>query len=349
MKICWFGIYRADYSRNDILMSGLRMNDTEVIECNEDWKDKSRYRKLIKKIRALGNEYDILYAAYPATIPVILAKIFQRKPVVMDAFYSMYDAVVNDRKEVSRWSFRALKLLLLDWASIMLADYVITDTAEHANYWSSWLFVNPKKIFPLHLGVNDKIYFPLPEKEISAVFRVHFHGTYIPLQGIEKIVEAARILKDDPTVAFTFIGSGQLSKKIEALIAKYELKNIERIGRISPEDLNRHINKGDVVLGIFGDTEKTLRVIPNKVYEGMAARKALITMDSPAVREVFSDKELLMIGNDGESIAKAIKHLQSDSTLRDRLAEAGYTKIMKDLTPKPLGAKLADLCGKFLQ
>src|ERR1035437_3917925 len=99
MKICWFGIYDASYSRDDILMSGLRFHGAEIVECHADWRDKNRYKILRKKLRSIKSECDVIYAAYPANIPAIVAKILTRKPVVMDALYPMYDAVVNDRKE----------------------------------------------------------------------------------------------------------------------------------------------------------------------------------------------------------------------------------------------------------
>ena len=45
--------------------------------------------------------------------------------------------------------------------------------------------------------------------------------------------------------------------------------------------------EADVVLGLFGDVDRAMRAIPNKVYEGLAARKAVMNMDSPALREIF--------------------------------------------------------------
>ena len=35
LRVCYFGTYRADYARNHILITGLRRNGVEVIECQE--------------------------------------------------------------------------------------------------------------------------------------------------------------------------------------------------------------------------------------------------------------------------------------------------------------------------
>ena len=100
MKICYFGIYNPNYSRNDILLSGLNQIGVEVIQCNADWRDPKRYFKLWKNLRALRNEYDCVYAAYPSPIATILARLISSKPVICGAFYSMFDCVVNDRGEI---------------------------------------------------------------------------------------------------------------------------------------------------------------------------------------------------------------------------------------------------------
>jgi glycosyltransferase involved in cell wall biosynthesis len=347
MKICWFGIYDPKYSRNSILMSGLRANGAEVVECREDWKDPRRYQKLLKQLRAIAPSCDVIYAAYPAPVPAILAKIFSGKPVVLDAFYSMYDAVVNDRREIAWFHPRAVKLFFFDWMALMLADAVIVDTEEHKKYWSRWIFANPKKIHVVYLGA-DPAHFNAYEPVSHSGFIAHFSGKYIPLQGIEKIVEAAKILKDDPSIKFRLLGWKTATYAADRLIAKYELKNIERTERVPLDVYNRYMSEADVVLGIFGDTAKAQRTIANKVYEGMAARKPVITMDTPAMREVFSEKEVLLIKNDPASIAAAVKRLQNDASLREQLAKDGYAKIASEYSPEPLGKRLLQLCKSLV-
>ncbi len=347
MKICWFGIYNKKYPRNDILFKGLEMNRARIVECCEDAYDNRRYRKLLKKLKSLRGEFDIIFCPYPATIPTILAKIFTNKTVVMDAFYSMYDAVVNDRKEMSWYHPRAIKLIFLDWLSVFLADIVITDTKHHKDYWSEWLFINSNKIFPVYLGVDDSVYHPLIDnadvytegnKNINRPFIISFHGTFIPLQGVQKIAEAAKILLNNENIRFRLIGSGGEYSKILEYIKKNNLHNVEIIervfGGVSTNILNKYLNEADIILGIFGDTEKAKRVIPNKVYEGMALRKPVITMDSGAVREVFTDRELYLIHNDPESIADAILKLTSDRNLMLTYSKNAYSKIIDDFTPR---------------
>ena len=349
MKICWFGIYDRTYPRNDILIRGLKANNVEIIECQADWKDPSRYRILWKKLQVAEKDCDVIYAAYPSNLPVILAKFLTRKPVVMDALYSMYDAVVNDRKEIPWFYPRAIKLWCDDWIAAMLSDYMIVDTESHAAYWSRLPFVKRSKIRVVYTGVQDHIFYPSPAQTQNDIFLVSFHGLYIPLQGVDKIAETAYLLQKESGIKFRFIGSGQLSKKVDEVIKKHNLTNIEQTGRLPAPQVAKYSQEADVILGVFGNTEKTKRVIPNKIYEGMALRKPVITMNTPSVREIFTENDLLLIRNTPEALAEAILRLKNDTVLREKLASNGYEKVSKRYTPSVLGKILLDYFNVFLK
>lgn len=345
MKICFFGIYDPSYSRNNIILSGIKKAGVDVVECKADWRDPRRYLKLWRSLRALKNQYDCVYVAYPSPVATIVARLASRKVIISDAFYSMYDAVVIDRKEIPFWHPRAIKLLLFDWLGVMLAHAVTVDTEEHKKYWSSWFGVNKNKIHALYLGFNDEIFYPMPAIQ-KDYFLVHFHGYYIPVQGVGKIIEAARLCADNPKIRFRLVGSGQDSEKVRKLAEQYNLNNIEFIGRVSLAELNAYMAEADVVLGIFGDTPKANRAIPNKVYEGLAVGKPVITMDTPAMREIFSDSEIVLVKNDPISIAQAILKLSDDKKLLEQLSKSGYEKVCQ-YKPMMIARSLIDIISKY--
>jgi len=338
MKICFFGIYDHIYSRNAILLQGLRECGVEVIECHADWSDPKRYWKLLKALRALNNHYDYIYAAYPSPVPTILARLISKRPVITDAFYSMFESVVHDRKKYSRFHPISIKLLILDWLGCMFGHLIISDTEDQRRYWSSWWGIKSDKIRTVYLGINDQVFHPIAPTQKDFI-QVHFQGTYIPLQGAAKIVQAATLVRvTDPRIRFRMIGSGRDFVKAHT-IAEQEHLDIEFIGNVPLTDLNTYIAQADIVLGIFGDTEKALRVIPNKVYEGLAVQRPVITMDTPAIRELFSDGDMMLIHNNPQAIADAIITLARNKDLRTRLAQTGYARVL-NYKPKDIAASL---------
>ena len=48
IKVCYFGFYNPDYSRNRELIRGLKENGVEVIECKQNPKEKNKYWNLLK-------------------------------------------------------------------------------------------------------------------------------------------------------------------------------------------------------------------------------------------------------------------------------------------------------------
>jgi glycosyltransferase involved in cell wall biosynthesis len=341
MKVCWFGIYHREYSRNSVLIDGLKSSGIEVITCNvEQSKGFTKYFKLVKKLIDLDNDYDVLFCAFPVNYYAILAKLITKKPIVVDAFFPFFDAYVKDRKIFNLTHLRYYVYYMLDKMNLYLADSVVTDTEQHKAYWLS---IDPEAdVNVISVGAHSKEFYPTNYKVDTNKFIVTFHGSYIPLQGIDKIVEAANILKENKKIVFRLIGTGQTFTQIMKKISEYELE-IEILPWLSILDLNNKLNEADVILGIFGDSAKTERVIPNKVFQGIAIKKPVITKDTLAAREVFNDEELFMVKNSPQDIANAILKIMNEPELGKSLSEKAYKKFKEKLNENVLGEQLKSI------
>ena len=167
----------------------------------------------------------------------------------------------------------------------------------------------------------------------------------MPLQGVEYIIRAAKVLESQKDVIFQFIGKGQDRNKCIELSKNLGLKNIEFIDMMKPEDLRIEIAKSDIVLGLFGDTPKTPIVIPNKVYEALAMKKPVITADTPAIRELFDDNDMFLVpAANPHKLAQAIIELKNSPELRMKFSENGYRKFIDRASSKVLGQEVRDIC-----
>lgn len=102
------------------------------------------------------------------------------------------------------------------------------------------------------------------------------------------------------------------------------------------------MRKADIVLGIFGVTRKTQMVIPNKVYEGLAVGKPVITADTPAIRELLADREnvLLCEAGDPHGLADKIRELRDNLLLREQIGKRGHEFFRSELTPVKIVSSL---------
>ncbi|NOY52336.1 MAG: glycosyltransferase family 4 protein [Deltaproteobacteria bacterium] len=315
MRICYFGTYEKDYPRNRIVIRGLRRSGIEVVECHfplwERREDKtggflsagSLLVVALRLIRAYlvlavrffrAGSFDCLMVGYIGQMDIFLARfllMFRRRPLIFNPLVSLYDTLVIDRGIFRRGSITAGLLFRIDRWSLQLADHVILDTNAHIDYISGLFGIDRAKFIRVFVGADEDIFFPreAPERDDGS-FRVLFYGKFIPLHGIHHILHAAKALEGDPTIRFRIIGRGQLSGEIHALAGKLDLKNVEFVDWVPYEKLPEEIAAADLCLGIFGDTEKTQRVIPNKLFQALACGRQVLTLDTPAVRELGPDR-----------------------------------------------------------
>lgn len=350
MTICYFGFYNPSYSRNAVLMRGLKKNGVTVVECRTAKTGFAKYVDLYKKHRALRGRYDALFVAFPGQQAMILARFITRKPIVFDAFTSLYDSMVCDRKLVSRWSMRALYYWKLDFISCLFADRILLDTQAHIEYFAKTFKIRRKKFVRIFVGSDDAVYRPLPKKMPEGnAFIVHFHGSFIPLHGIEHIIQAAHRVEGED-ILFTLVGDGQTHDAMRKMAERLQGNNIRFHAGMSHTQLNEAMNSADICLGIFGNTEKALRVIPNKIYEALGAGKAVITEESPGAKELLEDgiTALFACPADAGNLAEKILQLKNDSALCRRIAAEGHRLFLDNLTPKILGKQLRTIIESIL-
>jgi glycosyltransferase involved in cell wall biosynthesis len=89
-------------------------------------------------------------------------------------------------------------------------------------------------------------------------------------------------------------------------------------------------------LGIFGDTEKTQRVIPNKVYEYAAMGKVIISADTSALREIFTlEKSIIGVpSGNHQALAQSIRLLAQDYRKRRELGAAARGVVVPLCSPE---------------
>lgn len=346
MKILYFGIYDPDYARNRVLINGLRQNGVEVIECRSSLKGLSKFFDLFSKHRKLKLNYDLMIVGFLGQQIVPFAKLITSKSIIFDAFLSLYDSNVLDRKTTKPFSLKSCYYWFLDWLSMRLADAVLFDTYEHISYAAREFRIKKNKFRRIFVGTDEKLFCPR-EGNDNPAFTAHFHGSFIPLQGVDCIIRAAKLLENEE-IRFNILGNGQTYSQTKSLSSDLEIKNIDFINRVEYAKLPEYISRADVCLGIFGKTPKAKRVIPNKIYECAAMRKPIITSDTPAIKELFNEGDMLLIKPNPEDLASAILKLKNNPELGKSLAGNAYKKIKMFATPEILGRELRQIAEGLL-
>ena len=348
MRVLFFGVYDPNYARNWVLINGLRKNGIDVLELRQKPGRFALFKLFFKYLKFKKN-YDAMIVGFPGQEAMFLARLLiWRKPVIFDAFTSHYGGYILDRKRWSKKSIRACYFKFLDRWSCKLADAVLLDNDAHINFFVKEFNLPKGKFRRIWIGANDENFKPLEGVRSSDdKFRVIFFGTYVPLQGAEYIVRAAKLLEREKNIVFYFFGNGQDREKTARLASELNLKNIIFKDMLTPEELKLEIAKSDVSLGLFGDTPKTPLVIPNKVYEALAMKQPVITADTKAIRELFDENDMYLVKPaNPEELAGAIIKLKDNPGLRDKLAENGHNKFKENASHQILGERLLKIINE---
>lgn len=343
IRILYFGCYSLNNQRNSILIRGLRENGVEVLGCNDHSKLLLlKYTRLFFKFLKYIGKFDVMVVGFSGQEMMPLAKFLTRKPIIFDVFTSHYMGYILDRKYFSPDSFRAKYYRFLDRWSCRLADVIILDTQAHIDYFVKEFSLNPAKFRKIWLGANSGLFYPRTAAEKKRNFSVIFWGNFIPLQGIEYIVRAAKILEGKDMIFYLIGAKGQTFEKNKELAEELGLKNVVFTGRLSDEEMNRKIAEADICLGAFSGSIKADVTIQNKIFEAMASEKAVITTRTSAIQELLTDGTNCLLCNktDSEDLADKISVLKNNPVLRDQIARNAYKLFVEKLTEKKLGREL---------
>lgn len=335
--ICAFGYFDLDGQRSWVIRKGLQEAGFDVSLCRTD------ARGFLPKLRGLLKQWktidaiDALYVVFPGHYVMPLAWWLARKrkiPVILDVFISLYETEVEDRRRVSWWHPKAWFLWMADWLSCTLADVILIDTEEHRDFFVRRYRIPREKFLVIPVGCRTDLFTSRATGQQAEPFRVRFHGSFIPLHGIETILKAAGELQGEDIV-FELAGKGQTFLAMQKLAEQWNLTNVRFVGMKKLEEIPDFIAGADVCLGIFGTGDKAQRVIPTKAYEIMAMGRPLITARSPATERVFRNRQdaLLVRAGDPHDLAEKIRELKTHPDLAASIAQNGRTLFLEKFQP----------------
>lgn len=328
------------YSRGRVLAQSLEAHGVPV----EIFLPKGFGRSLRMLGRLLEGNFDALIVNGKPTLLVSwLFRWFHKRKILFDVFLSDFDTLVFDRKLLAPNSLRAKFHWWLDRFCCRRADFNILDTEDHVEYFVDEFSLPRERFGVVPIGADERIFHPA---HISGMplrppqpFMVEFHGTYIPLQGIEFILRAAKVLEGEQ-IQFILIGDGQERKRMQQLAAHLGLRNAVFRDAVPAHEVPRYIAAADCCLGIFGITGKAQRVLANKCYEVLAMGKPLITGRTPCTERMIKQGAMLVECGDAKAIAHAILTLKRNDALRRELGARGRKLFTEQFSTVRIGEQL---------
>ncbi len=270
--------------------------------------------RLVRSARRHPGTPDLVVVGYLGHFDVHLARtLWPGSHIVLDHLVGLADTA-RDRGLASGLKYRLLDLV--DRAALRRADTIVVDTDEQL---SALPFEFRGRAVVVPVGATE-VWFEQKPAPPPPPLRACFVGLFTPLHGAPVIGRAIAKLAGDDRIRFTMVGSGQ---DLEATRAAASGGNVEWIDWVPSEELPELVASQHVCLGIFGTTEKAQRVVPTKVYQGLAAGNVVVTSDTPPQRRALGDAARYVPPGDADALAELLRRMaDGEEPLQPAAADA---------------------------
>jgi glycosyltransferase involved in cell wall biosynthesis len=350
--LAYVGGYDPAYPRNAVLRAGLsRLGvDVHALFVGRRMGTAARAAAIVSQVHRLDPSPDVVLVAEFCHEDVPAAWLAARRAravLAADPFVSRVDTWGGEGTRgrpgaFASWANRKWDDVAFRWPAVVVAD-----TETHARRFAGAADRPP---FPVvNVGADDA-FFDLPDMDAPAGrFTVLYAGTFLPLHGVDTILDAAERLaaRGHADIQFELVGDGMGYAAARARVRGQGLTNVTLVGRRPIDELPQRMFDAHVVLGVFAAEGEAGRVIPNKVSQGLASGRCVVTGDHEAVRELLVPEAtaVLVPPADPAALADALLHLRDDSARRHALAMEGRALARRALTPEAVARQLLVALG----
>jgi starch synthase len=186
------------------------------------------------------------------------------------------------------------------------------------------------KIVVIPNGVNTDLFSPqidAADLKSKLALRdevvVTFVGSFFPWHGVDLLVEAFAIgLKEAKDTKLLLVGDGLLMNKIVEMIQFHGLQDqVILTGRVDHQDIPKYLSLSDICVAPYPYLPGDLWFSPMKIYEYMAAGKAIVASRSGQIADIIESGKngVLVEPGDTQQLAEAIMDLIQDAKKRQQL------------------------------
>ncbi len=166
---------------------------------------------------------------------------------------------------------------------------------------------------------------PEPERGDDAVV-LGFVGFVRDWHGLDAVISAMAADTSGPLIRLEVVGDGPALASLQQQAAALGIADrVHFAGLVGHEAIPEMVARFDIAL----QPRVVAYASPLKLFEYMAAGKAIVAPDQPNIREVLSDGETALLFDPAETGAmwRAISRLAADATLRGTLGSGARAEI----------------------
>jgi glycosyltransferase involved in cell wall biosynthesis len=301
------------------------------------WDHFSNKQRTRSRLKNYIGKTDILILRLPSYKAYAIWKHLGRPRLTLQLFVGnpMFTAS-NWYENVLSYLFRKIRSILNDWRMRKISQYsqgpLVANSVSLQKVWSSKLGRDVNLVHTSSLSENDILKeVKLPVK-LSDPIRLLFVGRISFEKGIRELFSALSILDNQREGCYTLDIVGAESDMggltLHQLAAQYGVSTQINYRGVIPfgEKLFEAYKNADVfILPSYHEG------MPHAIWESMSQGTPVIATPVGGVGDFFQDTVDIIIINikDSEGIAHAVRRLEGDEVLREKLIDNGLKKVIK--------------------
>lgn len=286
---------------------------------------------------------------------LLLFNLIWRRPIIADMYVSIYDGT-KDRNNFKGDIFKRIASFRFEWYYKLL-DKLLIEKPFKTIYIGDLELKLVSELVDANINKSNYVIIPpasLTKKKAapssSTKLRICWWGTYIPLHGVENIIEAAHLLKK-ANINFSLDLFG--TKKYDGSEYKILTRNLNLEQEISFHTdktfgnglLEKYlVSNCDLVLGNFSSSERAQRSVPTKIFDAFSMCLPVLTMNTKVLQDsVDVDNDLFTCGINPEEICEGIIKIMNNKQEKERRANNGFVHYEKTFSVKAVQEKFIKL------
>jgi glycosyltransferase involved in cell wall biosynthesis len=206
-------------------------------------------------------------------------------------------------------------------------------------------------------GVDSTMFNPRDDGEdfrrlhgLEGKILVLYTGAHGMSNDLGIVLEAAERLREAPEITFVLLGDGKEKPNLMAQSAAMQLKNVRFLPPVPKNEIPNVLAAADLCLAILKPIDAYKTTYPNKVFDYMAAGRAVVLAIDGVIREVLEEAGagVAVQPGDPEALANAVRKLAEDPEQRQRMGLAGHDYVRRNFDRTILARKLLLVMEKMV-
>ncbi|MGV8026944.1 MAG: glycosyltransferase family 4 protein [Anaerolineaceae bacterium] len=179
-------------------------------------------------------------------------------------------------------------------------------------------------------------------------FLVFYTGAHGMSNDLPVVIKAAEQLKQLEDIHFVLIGDGKEKPALMELAYKKGLTNITFLPPIEKKEIGQAMAAADCCIAILKPIELYKTTYPNKVFDYMAAGKAIVLVIDGVIRKVVEDADCGIFAQPGnaDAVAQAIRSLHTDPSACKKMGLRGRVYVEQHFSRQKTAAQLLEVFQK---